>query len=243
MKKLLTVLLTVVFISTMSLLFVNAEDTLEGFEFTIDSVNDTLKGEDGIIVTNTETVATANLKWATYFICTKVEGNVYEVTVAGKAGDGTNPTITLAEGEIIIGLHSSTGDATQIDTYPNVLQKAAAAKVAAGIFIKLTGIDLDTATVTEGLATVYLTKPEADVVSETESSDEIVSTESTVDDDSTESVAATSVVAEDSSSDSKTSDVTTSENNGLETSTYILIGVAVVVVIGAIAFIVAKKKK
>ena len=154
MKKFLSVLLSLMLISTMSTLFVIAEDIdVDGYEFDIDYVDGAIAGEDGVVVTNEDSMKTANLRWTINIICELVEGNVYVVKEDAIQGDGNVPEYALEDGDIIIGIHSD-GSENAL----NLEQKRAALLVKKDMQITLSGIDLVAKTVTNGKATVADTR-------------------------------------------------------------------------------------
>ena len=167
MKKFLSIFMSLILIGTMSSFLISADEPtdieINGYAFDIDYVDGRIKGEDAVVITTTAAAQTANLTYATYFICEKVEDELYKVKADAKAGCADPTVISLGTDEIVVGIHSD-GSENAL----NLEQKRAAALVKKDMYITLSGIDLVAKTVTEGKATVSKTDPrDGDVVTET----------------------------------------------------------------------------
>ena len=174
MKKFLAVLLSLVLVSTMSAIFVMAEDVVvepieDGFVFNILAVDTQITGEKGLVLTSAEALAASSTGWTVLIHCEKVEDNLYKAKADAIVPDGNLKTLTFEENDIVIGIHSASSKPEDINSCPNQPQKVAALKVKTGMYITLEGIDLTAKTATDATATVNLTDPRA-----TESDESIV---------------------------------------------------------------------
>lgn len=143
MKKTLSVLLAALLLCSLCVIFAAAEDVNpDGYAFNIDSVNVAVAGEKTTIITKQDLIPTANMKWSVNIVLDKVADGLYKAAGDAVPGSGSDPDITLEEGQIILAVHSSTSDPAQIDEYPNVYGKLNAAAIKAGMFIQLSGVDL-----------------------------------------------------------------------------------------------------
>ena len=83
MKKFLSIFMSLILIGTMSSFLISADEPtdieINGYAFDIDYVDGRIKGEDAVVITTTAAAQTANLTYATYFICEKVEDELYKV--------------------------------------------------------------------------------------------------------------------------------------------------------------------
>ena len=100
------------------------------------------------------------MKWSVNIVLDKVADGLYKAAGDAVPGSGSDPDITLEEGQIILAVHSSTSDPAQIDEYPNVYGKLNAAAIKAGMFIQLSGVDLTVdGAVENGTATCTVEDP------------------------------------------------------------------------------------
>jgi hypothetical protein len=260
MKKILLLLITALFIVSVSSVFVSAEEiNPDGFKFNIDKINASIAGEDGMIITKQEAIEKANLKWPIVIVCEKVSDNVYKAKSDAIKPTGTAPSLTLNANEIIIAIHSNTSDIAQKDQYKNVEQKVAAMNVKAGMYFKLEGIDVAAGTVTNGTATCSTKKPDGTATtssaaaSSAAASSAAASSSAATSSAAASSAAASSATASSAAASSATasskvesSGVTSeigTDNTMSKTTIIIIIAAAVVVVIAVVAVILMKKKK
>lgn len=161
MKKTLSVLLAALLLCSLCVIFAAAEDVNpDGYAFNIDSVNVAVAGEKTTIITKQDLIPTANMKWSVNIVLDKVADGLYKAAGDAVPGSGSDPDITLEEGQIILAVHSSTSDPAQIDEYPNVYGKLNAAAIKAGMFIQLSGVDLTVdGAVENGTATCTVEDP------------------------------------------------------------------------------------
>ena len=179
MKKTLSIVLAALLLCTLCVVFAAAEDVNpDGYAFKIDTVNQPVTGEKATIITKQELIATSNLRYSVNIVLDKVDDGLYKAAGDAVPGTGSDPDITLSEGQIILAVHSSTSDPALIDEYPNVYGKLNALAVKAGMYIQLSGIDLTVdGAVENGTATCTAEDPRAaDSSSEAEPS-EVVSSE------------------------------------------------------------------
>ena len=156
MKKTLSVLLAALLLCSLCVIFAAAEDVNpDGYAFNIDSVNVAVAGEKTTIITKQD------LKWSVNIVLDKVADGLYKAAGDAVPGSGSDPDITLKEGQIILAVHSSTSDPAQIDEYPNVYGKLNAMAIKAGMYIQLGGgIDLTVdGVVKNGTATCTVEDP------------------------------------------------------------------------------------
>ena len=201
MKKTLSVLLAALLLCSLCAIFAAAEDVNpDGYAFNIDSVNVAVAGEKTTIITKQDLIPTANMKWSVNIVLDKVADGLYKAAGDAVPGSGSDPDITLKEGQIILAVHSSTSDPAQIDEYPNVYGKLNAMAIKAGMYIQLGGgIDLTVdGVVKNGTATCTVEDPRTADTSEAEPSE----TESSA----AESTAAPVSSAAESSKTPETSD-------------------------------------
>lgn len=161
MKKTLSVLLAALLLCSLCVIFAAAEDVNpDGYAFNIDSVNVAVAGEKTTIITKQDLIPSANMKWSVNIVLDKVADGLYKAAGDAVPGSGSDPDITLEEGQIILAVHSSTSDPAQIDEYPNVYGKLNAAAIKAGMFIQLSGVDLTVdGAVENGTATCTVEDP------------------------------------------------------------------------------------
>jgi len=205
MKKTLSVLLAALLLCSLCVIFAAAEDVNpDGYAFNIDSVNVAVAGEKTTIITKQDLIPTANMKWSVNIVLDKVADGLYKAAGDAVPGSGSDPDITLKEGQIILAVHSSTSDPAQIDEYPNVYGKLNAMAIKAGMYIQLGGgIDLTVdGVVKNGTATCTVEDPRTADTSTGTSEAEPSETESSA----AESTAAPASSAAESSKTPETSD-------------------------------------
>lgn len=205
MKKTLSVLLAALLLCSLCVIFAAAEDVNpDGYAFNIDSVNVAVAGEKTTIITKQDLIPTANMKWSVNIVLDKVADGLYKAAGDAVPGSGSDPDITLKEGQIILAVHSSTSDPAQIDEYPNVYGKLNAMAIKAGMYIQLGGgIDLTVdGVVKNGTATCTVEDPRTADTSTGTSEAEPSETESSA----AESTAAPVSSAAESSKTPETSD-------------------------------------
>lgn len=257
MKK-LSLLIAIFVVFSLAVINVSAEVNPNGYVFNIKAVNSSHSGEDNILFTTQDAAENGNLKWAISVVLELVETNVYKVKEV-ITGAGEVPTISLKKNDIVLGAHSSTSKVEMADEYPNVMSKLVAGALEKGMYIKLSGIDLDAMTATDGKATVSKKKPAGDEVdvsepedseaqtSENEESDDISEEES--DEESAEESlepeesSQSESQLEDTSEDVVASQMPIEDSEGMSTTTIILIVAAGVILIAVLAVILGKKKK
>ena len=134
----------------------SAED---GFVFNVKGFNQTISGEDAVIVTTNEAYQTCNPKWAISVVCNIVSDNILKVAKEPVAGSGDVPSdVKVKENQVILVVHSSTSDTDQAEQYPNVFGKLAAMDLKKGHFLVLSeGLNLAAAT---GAGTVTVVEKE-----------------------------------------------------------------------------------
>ena len=161
MKKTLSVLLAALLLCSLCAIFAAAEDVNpDGYAFKVDTVNIAVAGEKTTIITKQDLIPSANMKWSVNIVLDKVADGLYKAAGDAVPGSGSDPDITLEEGQIILAVHSSTSDPAQIDEYPNVYGKLNAAAIKAGMFIQLSGVDLTVdGAVENGTATCTVEDP------------------------------------------------------------------------------------
>ena len=238
-------LLVLVLIFSLSVISVSAENDPDGFVFDIQEVDTTIGGEDSVIFTSADAVANGNLKWAVSIHCEKVEDNLYRAKADAYSPTGEFPVFEFEDGDIVIGIHSSSSNPAFVDEYPNVVQKATALNVTEGMYFLLVGIDLDSGAVSDGKAICGIEQPIPPEESQPDESepDESEPDESTVSEE--ESSSDESKTETDENSDKQESNISemATEEDKIDTVTLLLIiaaGIAAIVVIGVI---IAKKRK
>lgn len=152
----------------------SAED---GFVFDVKGFNQTIWGEDAVIVTTNDAYQTCNPKWAISVVCTVVSDKILKVAKEPVAGAGDIPSdVKLKDNQVVLVVHSSTSDPEQASQYPNVYGKLAALDLKKGHYLVLSdGLDLATAS---GSGTVTVVEKEKNLpktdASEAPSEDEPV---------------------------------------------------------------------
>jgi hypothetical protein len=160
MKRILIILLIIIFTAAVSMNVAAQNEDLNGYEFNIQAVDQMITAESGLILTSPSTLASSGAGWSILIHCAKVSGNVYTVKADPVEPSGTIPNFTFASGDIVIAIHSSTSNPDLASTYPNVMQKLNALKLKAGMYITLKNIDLAAKTANNGIAVVSTTKPD-----------------------------------------------------------------------------------
>ncbi len=201
MKKTLSVLLAALLLCSLCAIFAAAEDVNpDGYVFKIDTVNVAVAGEKNTIITKQDLIPSANMRWSVNIILDKVADGLYKAAGDAVAGSGSDPDITLKEGQIILAVHSSSGKMEDIETYPNVPGKINASAIKAGMYIQLSGVDLTVdGAVENGTATCTVEDPRT---GDTSTDDNESKTESSA----AESTAAPASSAAESSKTPETSD-------------------------------------
>lgn len=199
MKKTLSVLLAALLLCSLCAIFAAAEDVNpDGYVFKIDAVNVTVAGEKNTIFT--KLIDNPNMRYSVNIILDKVADGLYKAAGDAVAGSGSDPDITLKEGQIILAVHSSSGKMEDIETYPNVPGKINASAIKAGMYIQLSGVDLTVdGAVENGTATCTVEDPRT---GDTSTDDNESKTESSA----AESTAAPASSAAESSKTPETSD-------------------------------------
>ncbi len=237
MKKILVVLSCLVLVLSLSVLSVSA--ATDGYDFVSTasqvSVNGSIVGEGVVIITESDNIPTANLRWAISVVLDLTDGGtgVYMVAFVHN-GDGNDPAITLEEGQILLGVHSASSDPSFIDQYQNVNGKLAAQALEQGDTIAFTGIDFETGTVSDD-ATI-IAGGTGSVVEESDPEEESVpATESAPADD--ESTPADTSVPADTSAEVSEGD----NEGGNNTWIYIVCAIAAVLIVAVVVVMVKKK--
>lgn len=156
MKKLLTLVLTLVFCMSFAVSAFAAEytvgadgnavyDNAIGYVFDIEDVNGTITGEDATIITTNDAMANIGSIWSIWFLAEAVDegGGAYVVKSNGAAMGGAAPSVNLADNQIVVVVHSSSSNPNDADTFPNWEDKVAALAVKTGDWIVFDGIDLE----------------------------------------------------------------------------------------------------
>ena len=129
-----------------------------GYTFTIGSVNGIIKGEDTTIITTNDAYAVCNPNWAISAHVKSIGDNKFEVIkVVATPGSAADAGITLADGEYVFVVHSSTSNPERAEEFPNWQQKVVALALKAGDVLTASGLDLAAGTVTD--ATFYVEIP------------------------------------------------------------------------------------
>ena len=237
MKKALVIFSCLVLVLSLSVLSVSA--AADGYDFVSSAVqvvvNGSIVGEGVVIITESDNIPTANLKWAVSVVldATETEG-VYSVAFV-HVGDGNDPAITLEEGQILLGVHSATSDPAQIDQYQNVNGKNAATALEQGDTVTFTGVDLEAGTVAADATIIAGGNANVD---ESAPADESTPADESVPADDE------SAPADDESAPANTSDAVSEsgENEGgNNTWIYIVCAVAAVVIVAVVVVMVKKK--
>lgn len=252
MKRIFAVLLAFSLAAVICVPAVSA--ATDGFDFLSTakncSFNTTLQGECVVIITGNDYITSANLKWAIAVVLDHSDGNKYTVS-AVNVGNGTDPSITLTEGQIVLGVHSSTSDTSLASEYQNVYGKNAAAALEPGDTVSFVGFDFDTLTMADGAMIVAGSVDDIEISEEPAVSDPVdVSSDEPSDEPSEESVVSGDAVSDtEAVSDSVVSDIGSSadesadvENTDNSVWFYVGIGVAIVAVAIILALTFKKKK-
>lgn len=248
MKRIFAVLLAFSLAAVICVPAVSA--ATDGFDFLSTakncSFNTTLQGECVVIITGNDYITSANLKWAIAVVLDHSDGNKYTVS-AVNVGNGTEPSITLTEGQIVLGVHSSTSDTSLASEYQNVYGKNAAAALEPGDTVSFVGFDFDTLTMADGAMIVAGSVDDIEISEEPAVSDPVdvssdePSEESVVSGDAvsdTEAVSG-SVVSDIGSSADESADVEDADN-----SVWLYVGIgAAIVAVALILALTFKKKK
>ena len=118
MKKTLSIVLAALLLCTLCVVFAAADEpAASDYVFGVDNVN-ALAGETTNIYTHGENLNA----WAVIILLDKVEDNLYKVSGTPDVGAGDPRNITLADGQILLVVHSSTNDPapvsyTHLDVY------------------------------------------------------------------------------------------------------------------------------
>lgn len=226
-------------------------DTAVGYVFTIEDVNGTINGEDATVLNTADGLANCG-SWSIWFVAEAIDDTYYYKAITdGAAMGGASPSVTLAENQIIVVVHSASSNPDDDAKFPNWEDKVAALAVKAGDCLVFDGINVKTGAGTNGTMTVVTYDdilaglvPETSIPEE-ESSEPVVEESSEIVESS--EVAESSEVVESSVAESSEEDelsLNSSEmktEGGLSTTTWVLI-VAAVVVVAAVVIVVIKKK-
>lgn len=241
MKKIIVLISCLALVFSLAVLPVSAE--ADGFDFLSTAskfeVNGSVVGEGVVLVTVSDNIPTSNLKWAISVVLapTDTEG-VYSVVFV-HTGDGTDPAITLENGQVLLGVHSSTSNTDQASEYPNVYGKLAAQALEAGDTVVFSGIDFEAGTVSEGASIVAggtgAPTDESEPASESAPADESVPAD--------ESAPASESTPADTSAPADASDnsVADAPAGGNNTWIYVACGVAAVIIVAVVVVMVKKK--
>ena len=222
----------------------------DGFDFLSTakncSFNTTLQGECVVIITGNDYITSANLKWAIAVVLDHSDGNKYTVS-AVNVGNGTEPSITLTEGQIVLGVHSSTSDTSLASEYQNVYGKNAAAALEPGDTVSFVGFDFDTLTMADGAMIVAGSVDDIEISEEPAVSDPV---DVSSDEPSEESVVSGDAVSDtEAVSDSVVSDIGSSADESADVedadnSVWLYVGIgAAIVAVALILALTFKKKK
>ena len=221
----------------------------DGFDFLSTakncSFNTTLQGECVVIITGNDYITSANLKWAIAVVLDHSDGNKYTVS-AVNVGNGTDPSITLTEGQIVLGVHSSTSDTSLASEYQNVYGKNAAAALEPGDTVSFVGFDFDTLTMADGAMIVAGSVDDIEISEEPAVSDPV---DVSSDEPSEESVVSGDAVSDtEAVSDSVVSDIGSSADESADVeetdnSVWLYVGIGAAIVAVAIILALTLKKK
>ena len=221
----------------------------DGFDFLSTakncSFNTTLQGECVVIITGNDYITSANLKWAIAVVLDHSDGNKYTVS-AVNVGNGTEPSITLTEGQIVLGVHSSTSDTSLASEYQNVYGKNAAAALEPGDTVSFVGFDFDTLTMADGAMIVAGSVDDIEISEESAVSDPV---DVSSDEPSEESVVSGDAVSDtEAVSDSVVSDIGSSADESADVedadhSVWLYVGIGAAIVAVAIILALTLKKK
>lgn len=248
MKRIFAVLLAISLAAVICVPDVSA--ATDGFDFLSTakncSFNTTLQGECVVIITGNDYITSANLKWAIAVVLDHSDGNKYTVS-AVNVGNGTEPSITLTEGQIVLGVHSSTSDTSLASEYQNVYGKNAAAALEPGDTVSFVGFDFDTLTMADGAMIVAGSVDDIEISEEPAVSDPV---DVSSDEPSEESVVSGDAVSDtEAVSDSVVSDIGSSADESADVedadnSVWLYVGIgAAIVAVALILALTFKKKK
>ncbi|MDD5917461.1 MAG: hypothetical protein PUC63_08090 [Clostridiales bacterium] len=248
MKRIFAVLLAFSLAAVICVPAVSA--ATDGFDFLSTakncSFNTTLQGECVVIITGNDYITSANLKWAIAVVLDHSDGNKYTVS-AVNVGNGTEPSITLTEGQIVLGVHSSTSDTSLASEYQNVYGKNAAAALEPGDTVSFVGFDFDTLTMADGAMIVAGSVDDIEISEEPAVSDPV---DVSSDEPSEESVVSGDAVSDtEAVSDSVVSDIGSSADESADVedadnSVWLYVGIgAAIVAVALILALTFKKKK
>ena len=247
MKRIFAVLLAISLAAVICVPAVSA--ATDGFDFLSTakncSFNTTLQGECVVIITGNDYITSANLKWAIAVVLDHSDGNKYTVS-AVNVGNGTEPSITLTEGQIVLGVHSSTSDTSLASEYQNVYGKNAAAALEPGDTVSFVGFDFDTLTMADGAMIVAGSVDDIEISEEPAVSDP---NDVSSDEPSEESVVSGDAVSDtEAVSDSVVSDIDSSADESADVeetdnSVWLYVGIGAAIVAVAIILALTFKKK
>lgn len=248
MKRIFAVLLAISLAAVICVPAVSA--ATDGFDFLSTakncSFNTTLQGECVVIITGNDYITSANLKWAIAVVLDHSDGNKYTVS-AVNVGNGTDPSITLTEGQIVLGVHSSSSDTSLASEYQNVYGKNAAAALEPGDTVSFVGFDFDTLTMADGAMIVAGSVDDIEISEEPAVSDPV---DVSSDEPSDESVVSGDAVSDtEAVSDSVVSDIDSSADESADVedadnSVWLYVGIgAAIVAVALILALTFKKKK
>jgi hypothetical protein len=239
MKKIIVLVSCLVLVFSLAVLPVSA--AADGYDFLSTAseffVNGSIVGEGVVLITNNDSLANANLKWAISVMLAPTETEGVYTVVFVHTGDGNTPAITLEEGQILLGVHSSTSNTDQASEYPNVYGKLAATALEIGEVVTITGIDIEAGTVADDASIIAggTVSEESDVYVPDGNVSEEPETESAPEADES-TPADTSAPAD--VSDNSVADAPAGGNN---TWIYIACGVAAVIIVAVVVVMVKKK--
>ena len=239
MKKIIVLISCLVLVFSLAVLPVSA--AADGYDFLSTAseffVNGSIVGEGVVLITNNDSLANANLKWAISVMLAPTETEGVYTVVFVHTGDGNTPAITLEEGQVLLGVHSSTSNTDQASEYPNVYGKLAAQALEAGDLITFTGVDFAAGTVSADATIIAggTVSEESDVYVPDGNVSEEPETES--DPEADESTPADTSVPADVSDNS----VAEAPAGGNNTWIYIACGVAAVIIVAVVVVMVKKK--
>ena len=248
MKRIFAVLLAFSLAAVICVPAVSA--ATDGFDFLSTakncSFNTTLQGECVVIITGNDYITSANLKWAIAVVLDHSDGNKYTVS-AVNVGNGTEPSITLTEGQIVLGVHSSTSDTSLASEYQNVYGKNAAAALEPGDTVSFVGFDFDTLDMADGAMIVAGSVDDIEISEDPAVSDPV---DVSSDEPSEESVVSGDAVSDtEAVSDSVVSDIGSSADESADVedadnSVWLYVGIgAAIVAVALILALTFKKKK
>ena len=158
MKKLCVVFLACALLFSVFSLIASAEEE-PTWVFDVNGVNGKIAGEDAYIFTTQEAYEGGNPNWAVTILLEVQDNGLLKVKQAPISGAGAVPDgVKIGNGVVALVVHSAGSDAAAKDQYANVESKLAAKEVTAGMYILLSGIDLDAGT-GSGTASLYATAP------------------------------------------------------------------------------------